>query len=60
MHLPTIAALIVNVLTEDQATDLVLDMHNTEEGSEALRLIVRDNVGGAGEFIANALWFRGW
>jgi hypothetical protein len=60
MHLPTIAALVVNVLTEDQATDLILDMHKTEEGCEALRLIVRDNVGGASELIANALWFRGW
>ena len=31
-------------------------MHNEEQGSETLRLIVRDNLGGAGDVIANALW----
>ena len=58
MHPRTIADLLVTVLTEDQATDLILDMHNTEAGSEVLRRIVRDNIGGAADLIANALWFR--
>lgn len=58
MHPRTIADLLVTVLTEDQAVDLILDMHNTEAGSEVLRRIVRDDIGGAGDLIANALWFR--
>jgi|LakMenE01Jun11ns_1017448.scaffolds.fasta_scaffold9037925_1 hypothetical protein len=58
MHLRTIADLLIQTLTEDQATDLILAMHNTEDGSEALRRIVRDDIGGAGDLITNALWFR--
>ena len=31
-------------------------MHRTEQGAEILRLIVRDDLGGAANAIANALW----
>jgi hypothetical protein len=31
-------------------------MHSTAEGAEILRLIVRDDLGGAANVIANALW----
>jgi len=58
MHLRTIADLLIQTLTADQATDLILAMHDTEDGAEALRRIVRDDIGGAGDLIANALWFR--
>jgi hypothetical protein len=58
MHLRTIADLLIHTLTADQATDLILAMHNSEEGADALRRIVRDDIGGAGDLIANALWFR--
>lgn len=58
MHLRTIADLMIQTLTEDQATDLILAMRNTEDGTEALRRIVRDDIGGAGDLITNVLWFR--
>jgi hypothetical protein len=31
-------------------------LHQSEDGAEMLRLIVRDNVAGAADIIANALW----
>ncbi len=31
-------------------------MHKTPQGAETLRLIVRDDVAGAANVIANALW----
>jgi hypothetical protein len=31
-------------------------LHQTPEGAEMLRLIVRDDLGGAANVIANALW----
>ena len=34
----------------------VRSLHQTAEGAEMLRLIVRDNLAGAGDIIANALW----
>jgi len=46
------AAITDPVLTADN----VREMHSEEKGSETLRLIVRDNLGGAGDVIANALW----
>ena len=58
MHLRTIADLMIQTLTEDQATDLILAMHDTQDGADALRRIVRDNIGGAADLITNALWFR--
>jgi hypothetical protein len=36
--------------------DNIRTMHQTAEGAEILRLIVRDNLGGAADIIANALW----
>ena len=58
MHLRTIADLLIQTLTVDQATDLILAMHNTDDGADVLRRIVRDDIGGAGDLITNALWFR--
>jgi hypothetical protein len=58
MHLRTIADLLIQTLTVDQATDLILAMHNTDDGADVLRRIVRDDIGGAGDLITNVLWFR--
>ena len=41
-----------------QTADNVRIMHETEQGSEILRLIVRDDLGGAADTISRALWFR--
>jgi hypothetical protein len=35
---------------------MIRQMHSTPEGAEVLRLIVRDNLQGAADKIANALW----
>ena len=58
MNLRTIADLLIQTLTVDQATDLILAMHNTDDGADVLRRIVRDDIGGAGDLITNVLWFR--
>jgi hypothetical protein len=58
MHARTIADLLMNILSPDDATDLILSMHNTSDGADVLRRIVRDDISGAGDLIANALWFR--
>ncbi len=34
----------------------IQEIHSTTEGAEMLRLIVRDNLGGAADIIAAALW----
>ena len=41
--------------TDPRTADNIRQMHSTPAGAEILRLIVRDNLGGAGEVIANAL-----
>jgi hypothetical protein len=56
--LTTIGEIIVSASkTEPEltATNIRL-MHTQEKGSETLRLIVRDNLGGAGDIIANAIF----
>lgn len=58
MHARTIADLLMNILSPDEATNLILSMHNTEDGADVLRRIVRDDISGAGDLIANSLWFR--
>jgi hypothetical protein len=58
MHARTIADLLMNILSPDEATNLILSMHNTSDGADVLSLIVRDDISGAGDLIANALWFR--
>ncbi len=34
----------------------IQEMHSTTEGAEMLRLIVRDDLGGAAELVTTALW----
>ena len=41
---------------DSRTAENIRTMHSTTEGAEILRLIVRDNLGGAADVIANALW----
>ena len=54
-----LAAAIVT-LTEcqqpDDVTAVIRALQNTSEGAESLRLIVRDDILGAADTVANALW----
>jgi hypothetical protein len=40
---------------DPRTADNIRTMHQTAEGAEILRLIVRDDLGGAADVIANAL-----
>jgi hypothetical protein len=44
-----------SVENKDECADRIRKFHSTIEGAEMLRLIVRDNISGAGEVIASAL-----
>ena len=41
---------------DPKSADGIRAMHKTDLGREVLRLIVRDDIGGAASIIANALW----
>ena len=41
---------------DPRTADNIRTMHQTSEGAEILRLIVRDDLGGAADVIASALW----
>ena len=56
MHPRTIADLLTTLLTREEATALIQTLHKSADGAELLRLIVRDDIGGAGDLIANSLW----
>ena len=46
-----------NVIAWDRFTPgMIREVHSTPEGAEVLRLIVRDNLAGAADKIANAIW----
>jgi hypothetical protein len=57
-HLIIIGEMISTAAAGDlQLTcDHIEEMNSTPEGSEMLRLIVRDDLGGAADVIAAALW----
>ena len=50
-----IAELIANAADDSRTADNIREMHKHPQGAETLRLIVRDNVAGAGDVIVNAL-----
>ncbi len=52
----TIAFVIADVLDDETAKDMILEMNKSQEGSNLLRLIVRDDICGAADRIADALW----
>jgi len=57
-HLIIIGEMITAAGWEDteRTCENILEMHSTPEGAEMLRLMVRDNLGGAADIIAAALW----
>ena len=56
-HLIIIGEMIVAAAFDDMPTtaENILEMHSTPEGAEMLRLMVRDDLGGAADVIAAAL-----
>jgi hypothetical protein len=52
----SIAEMIVQSANDPQTKINIQEMHKHTQGAETLRLIVRDNIAGAGDIIANALW----
>jgi hypothetical protein len=54
--LTAIGEMMVESAADPRTADNIRLMHSTNEGAEILRLIVRDNLGGAADVIANALW----
>jgi hypothetical protein len=55
-HLVVIGEMIVESLDVALTAENIVRMHETPEGAEILRLIVRDDLGGAASIIATALW----
>jgi hypothetical protein len=57
-QMPTIAQLTVigEVIVKVFTPEMIRGMHDLPGGAEQLRLIVRDDLGGAAETITNALW----
>lgn len=51
-----LAIALVGIANPSDAKAAIRSLHKTEVGAEMLRLIVRDDLAGAGEIIANALW----
>ena len=60
--LPAAHALAAAIVTRterqqsDDVTAVIRALQNTSEGAESLRLIVRDDILGAADTVANALW----
>ena len=54
--LTMIGEAIAESALDSRTAENIRTMHSTNEGAEILRLIVRDNLGGAADVIANALW----
>jgi hypothetical protein len=57
-HLIIIGEMLTAAAWDDteRTCENILEMHSTPEGAEMLRLIVRDDLGGAAAIIAAALW----
>lgn len=55
--LTLIGAMIREAGNDPRTNDNIRTMHATAEGAEILRLIVRDDLGGAAAIIVSALWF---
>jgi hypothetical protein len=51
-----IAQMIAESANDSRTAHNIREMHKTPQGAETLRLIVRDDVAGAANVIANALW----
>lgn len=51
-----LAIALVAINNPSDAEAAIRALHGTEVGAEMLRLIVRDNLAGAGDIITSALW----
>lgn len=51
-----IAQAIAESGNNPRTADNIRAMHQHPQGAETLRLIVRDDIAGAGETVANTLW----
>ena len=54
--LTVLGQMITEVAADPRTAANIREMHSTPEGAEMLRLIVRDDLGGAANVISNALW----
>ena len=54
--LTTIAEMIVESANDPRTAGNIRTIHRHPHGAEMLRLIVRDDLGGAGKVVADALW----
>ena len=54
--LTVLGQMITEAAADPRTAANIREMHSTPEGAEMLRLIVRDNLGGAADLIANAIW----
>ena len=54
--LTVLGQMIAEVAADPRTADNIREMHFNPEGAEMLRLIVRDDLGGAADIIADALW----
>mgnify|MGYP003650850235 CR=1 FL=1 len=54
--LTTLAEMIVDAAADPRTAGNIRTIHRHPHGAEMLRLIVRDDLGGAGKVVADALW----
>lgn len=54
--LTTIAEMIRDAAADSRTAENIRTIHRNPHGAEMLRLIVRDDLCGAGKVIADALW----
>ena len=54
--LTTLAEMIVESANDPRTGGNIRTIHRHPHGAEMLRLIVRDDLGGAGKVVADALW----
>mgnify|MGYP006268181375 CR=1 FL=1 len=55
-QLETIADVLMNVLERDVAMNVINIMNQTDDGAFILRRMVRDNIGGVADLIADTIW----
>lgn len=55
-NLTAIGEMIATAAQDPRTAENIRRMHESAEGAEILRLIVRDDLGGGADAICNALW----
>jgi len=55
-NLTAIGEMISAASQDSRTAENIRQMHESAEGAEILRLIVRDDLGGAADIIVDALW----